>query len=178
MTKRVVLAIVLVAALSGCTQRIPNKVTEDEYAIYSAWVTSYFSKKPPANLYFSSRTGPSDPVDAPCRTELAKDGVSWSLIKQLHALGEAEFPLDFYAPPHMQISWAYKEVDMPPPGLPEGSFHWIGFSRVAFNRHHTEALFSYFDACFYGDCGQGRHVLARKINGKWNFRGVGCVEVS
>jgi len=177
MTVRTLFVLASIAVLSSCARQIPNKVTADEYALYSEWTTTHFGKNPPDHLYFSSRTGVFDPLEAPCKTTLEKDGVNWSLIKQLHALGEAEYPVNFYSATNLQIPWSYKEVDIAP-DLPPGTFHLITFSRVAFNRDHTEALFGFFDACAFGECGHGGYIQSRKQDGKWSFRAVGCVMVS
>jgi len=165
-----------IGVLCGCAPEIPNKVGADEYALYSDWTVAKFAKKPPEHLYFSSRTGAFDPLDAlqgSCQAALEKDGVSWSLMKQLHALGAAQYPLDFGSAANLQIPWSYKEVDSPP-DLPPGRFHLITFSRVAFNRDHTEALFAFFDACAFDLCGRGGYVQGIKQIGKWNFHPGSC----
>jgi len=166
-----------IAALSSCARQIQNRVTPNEYALYSEWTTSHFGKNPPEHLYFSSKTGVFDPLDVSCKTTLEKDGVKSSLMNQMHALGEAEYPLNFYAASNLQIPWSYKEVEIAP-DLPLGTLHLITFSRVAFSRDHSEALFGYFDACAPGDCGHGGYIEGNKIHGKWSFRAVGCVILS
>ena len=177
MVRRMTLALWAMTALSACTRQIPNKVTADEYALYSAWTTAHFGKSAPEHLYFYSHTGVFDPLQKACQPALAKDGVSWALIKQLHALGEAEYPLDFYSPTNLKIPWSYKEVDIAPDSSKE-TFHLITFSRVAFNSDHAAALFGFFDACAFGDCGHGGYIEGREQNGEWSFRSVGCVTVA
>jgi len=54
-----------------------------------------------------------------------------------------------------------------------GTYRIVGFSRVAFNRVHTEALFAISDSCG-GLCGGGGARLARRENGKWTFRTTVC----
>jgi hypothetical protein len=166
-----------IAFLPGCTRQIPNKVTADEYAIYSEWTTAHFKKNPPEHLYFSIRTGIFDPLDAPCKGQLEKVGDRRQMMSQLHALGDAEYPLDLDSPDHLHIPWSYKAVDTAP-DLAPGSFHMITFSRVAFSRDHTEALFGVFDACAFGDCGRGGYIEGSQKNGSWSFRPVGCVVIS
>ena len=163
--------------LAGCSPSIPNKVTPDEYALYSDWATQHFAAKPPEHLFFSSRTFVFDPL-APggCGDRLhADNAVPWSLIKQLHAAGEAEYPLDFYPPSRLRIPWSYKEVDTLPSESP-GTYHLIGFSRVAFNRDHTQALFGISDSCG-GLCGDGGARFARRESGMWTFHTVNCTWV-
>ena len=79
---------------------LQNNVTSDEYAVYSEWMKAYFSKGAPSNLYVGSRTFVFDPLSSSgCGNTLhANTGVPWSLIKQLHQLGEAEFRLAVYSP--------------------------------------------------------------------------------
>jgi hypothetical protein len=88
----------------------------DEYTLYSDWATQYLAAKPPEHLFFSSRTFVFDPLSTGgCGDRLhAEDAVPWPLIKQLHAVIEAEYPLDFYSPGRLKIPWPYLEVD----GLP------------------------------------------------------------
>jgi hypothetical protein len=82
--------IACVFALAGCSPNVPNKVTPDEYQLYSEWTIQHFAVKTPDHVFFSSRTFTFDPLERfGCGDRLHKDnGVSWSLIKQLHALGE------------------------------------------------------------------------------------------
>jgi hypothetical protein len=173
MTLRLLVALVSIAVLSGCAREIPNRVGADEYALYSEWTVAHFGKNPPEHLYFSSRTGAFDPLQTSCQASLEKDGVNRSLMNQLHGLGEAQYPLDFGSSANLQIPWSYKEVDTAP-DLAPGTFHLITFSRVAFNRDHTEALFAFFDACAFGECGQGAYIQGTKQGGKWNFHPGSC----
>jgi hypothetical protein len=50
----------------------------------------------------------------------------------------------------------------------------IGFSRVAFNPDHTQALFGISDSCG-GECGKGGARFARRENGKWTFHALNCI---
>lgn len=163
--------------LSGCSQSIPNKVMPDEYILYSDWATHRFAAKPPDHLFFSSRTFVFDPLSTGgCGDRLhADNAVPWALIKQLHAVGEAEYPLDFYSPNRLRIPWAYREVEGLPSEQP-GTYHLIGFSRVAFNRDHSQALFGISDSCG-GQCGGGGALFGRRENGKWSFRALNCIWV-
>lgn len=173
MMTRLVFVLCWIALLCGCAPQIPNRVTADEYQIYSAWATARFAKNPPDHLYFSGRTGVFDPSHFACGTELEKSGVSSSLAKQLRALGDAEYSLGLDSPTKLQIPWNYKQANASP-DLPPGTFHLITFSRVAFNRSHTEALFAVFDACAFDRCGHGGYIEGIKQNEKWGFRPVGC----
>ena len=177
-TNLLITIVLSIVAFSGCARQIPNKVTADEYAVYSAWATGHFVKNPPQQLYFSSRTGVFDPLADPWKSCLQKDGASESQMKQLHVLGDAQYALDFYQSSNLQIPWSYKEVDRVP-DLEPGTFRLITFSRVAFTRDHSGALFAFFDACAAGECGSGGYVQGQKQGGKWIFHNLsGCVELS
>jgi hypothetical protein len=169
------LPLVCLAALASCQPAIPNRVTAEEYSLYSALAVQHFAGKPPERLFFSSRTLIFDPLERyGCGDRLhASNGVSWSLIKPFHALGQAQYPLDFYDGSNLRIPWPSKEVDGFPPDAP-GTYRFIGFSRVAFNRDHSEALFAISDSCG-GDCGSGGARRARRENGKWTFQTLDCV---
>jgi hypothetical protein len=160
--------------VAGCAPSVPGKVTPDEYELLSAWTRQHFGQKPPERFFVSSRTFVFDPLQSyGCGDRLhAHDGVPWSLIKRLHALGEAEYPLDFYTAGRLQIPWPYREVDDLPADKP-GTYHLIGFSRVAFNHDHSMALFAVSDSCG-GLCGGGGARMARRENGKWTFRTTSC----
>jgi hypothetical protein len=45
------------------------------------------------------------------------------------------------------------------------AYGYLTFSRIAFNRHLTEAFFYTEHIC--GMCGEGKFVLMRKVEGKW-----------
>ena len=179
LARRGVAVIAFAVALSGCGGRIPNKVSSDEYEVYSAWVNTHFSHRAPSNLYISTDTFIFDPIEKTIgcsSTEMVeKAGVPSSLIRQLHALGEAEYPLDVDSPTsQLRIAWNYKAADdwqlLSEEHL---QFQVVGFSRVAFNRAHTKALFAVIDTCG-GLCGWGTAVYARKENGAWVFENGGC----
>jgi hypothetical protein len=174
--KKCIALIALIASLAGCKAQIPNQVTADEYAIYSAWLNKYLSKNPPNSLYLSSRTFEFPPESSGCTNRrLQKAGVPLSLIKPLRELGDAEYRLDFdYPQKKLSIPWNYKvaaELEL----IPEErlQYKWIGFSRVAFNRAHDKALFAISDVCG-GLCGTGGTVYAHRENGAWLFKNGGC----
>jgi hypothetical protein len=172
------LAASCVAVLAIRAPHIPNKVTTDEYAVYSAWTAAHFLKNGPDQLdrlYFKDRTFKFDPIEPfGCGNALHdQSGVSWSLVKQLSALGDAEYGLDFDSPTNLQIPWKYEPVDRAP-DLRLGAFHMLSFSRVAFNHEHSQALFAISDACAAGLCGKGGAVFAQKQGDKWVFRGTAC----
>ncbi|HLM83045.1 MAG TPA: hypothetical protein VK302_20780 [Terriglobales bacterium] len=178
-TRNSIAVMAFVVVLVGCNARIPNNVTPDEYAVYSEWMKAYFSKSAPSNLYVGSRTFVFDPLSSSgCGNTLhANAGVPWSLIKQLHALGEAEFRLAVYSPgTSLYIPWNYRVVDdwRLAPEQP-GSYRLVSFSRVAFDHAHSQALFAFSDTCG-GDCGHGGPIYAHKNKGARVFESVaGCV---
>jgi hypothetical protein len=172
-TMKTCLAIVaLVLTLEGCNGRIPNSVSADEYEIYSEWLKVHFVKEAPGNLYISSRTFVFDPLK---ETNACRTGMPLPLIKQLHALGEAEYRLpDAYSPARLGIPWNYKIVDdWRLVSEESGSYRLIAFSRIAFDTTHKNALFAVSDACG-GLCGHGGAVYAHKQNGAWVFEDGGC----
>jgi hypothetical protein len=175
--KQCIALIALIASLAGCKARIPNSVTADEYAIYSAWMNHYLSKHAPNSLYLSTRTFA---FPSGCRNEkIQKAGVPLSLIRPLRELGDAEYGLEFdhYPEKKLLIPWNYKVVSewelIPEERM---QYKWIGFSRVAFNRAHDKALFAINDVCG-GLCGTGQTVYAQKNSGTWVFENGGCLWV-
>lgn len=164
---------VLWLGIAGCTPQIPNKITPEEYELYNAWVLQHFESAAPVHLYFDTRTFPLDPFsNGGCGDTLHKEGVSWSMIKQLHVLGEAQYPLDFYSRgQNIKIPWDYSEIETL--GKVTSDSHIIGFSRAAFSRSKNEALFGISDACG-GLCGYGGYRYGEKVSGKWKFRKIGC----
>ena|SRR5258708_1509926 len=178
--KKCIALIALIVSLAGCQAQIPNSVTADEYAIYSAWMNHYFSKHAPNSLYLRSRTFEFPPESGGCTNEkIQKAGVPLTLIKPLRKLGDAEYRLDFdYPQKKLLIPWNYKVADEWEL-ISEERMHykWIGFSRVAFNRAHDKALFAISDVC--GSlCGTGGPVYAHKENGAWVFENGGCIWIS
>jgi hypothetical protein len=180
MTKCIAL-IALIASLAGCKTQIPNSVTADEYAIYSAWLNHYFSRHAPSNLYLRSRTFEFPTESGGCTNKMMqKAGVPLSLINPLRELGDAQYRLDFdYPKKKLIIPWNYKVADewelIPEERL---QFKWVGFSRVAFNRAHDKALFAVMDVCG-GLCGKGGSVYAHKENGAWCLKMpvvFGCID--
>ena len=177
------MAIVLSGGMISCAfePHISNRITPDEYEIYSAWLQQHFVKQPPKNLFILSRTLIFDPeaaTNSGCANALRQAGVSGRLIAQLHALGDAEFLMRVYPTldKNLHIPWPYEEIDTLPWPEP-GPYRAISFSRVAFNRQHNEALLSVSDLCG-GLCGHGGALIAHKEHGQWNFRSIGCVWVS
>jgi hypothetical protein len=158
--------------LQGCN-RIPNRVMDREYEVYSAWTKEYVKTTHPNPLYIYSRTGGFDPLSPNgCGDRLhIQDGVAWSLIKQLHALGDAQYPLDVYQHgSHPLTDGDYEEINSPPKVSQQPQVHAVTFTRVAFNEAGTEALFAVSATCGLSECGSGGAILARKIDENWNFR--------
>jgi hypothetical protein len=156
---------------------ISNSVSDEEYSLYSAWVKNHF-KEQPRRLLLESRTFIFDPLGpASCNAKIleAQGHVSPSLLRALHDLGEAEYPVDTrkFELPAFRIPWKYEESE----GLytnPSPPFRLIAFSRVAFNRDRSEAFFAVSNSCG-GLCGGGA-LLAIRRQGEWVFRSdLGCV---
>jgi hypothetical protein len=154
----------------GCTPKIPDKVTTKEIDIYREWLKQRFAGKAPEQLYLDDQSFAFDPLARlGCGNAMHKaDHVPWSLIKALHALGNADFEVDV-SPATMQLPWKYQVLNVRhfPPASP--ALHVIGFSRVAFNGSGTQALFAFSDACAAGLCGGGSAVLANKNGPNWEF---------
>ena len=172
------LALILAAATIGCDlvqARIPNVTGPEEYEIYSAWVRQFFAKQKPQDLYILNQTfvfDPQDPARSGCSHALPRAEVSPSLVKQLHALGGAQFKLDSNSfDRNLTGPWPHTMVDTFPSAA--SGFQAVGFSRVALNRQHSEALFSVKYVCG-GLCGNGGPLLAKNAKGAWTFRSVGC----
>jgi hypothetical protein len=178
---RLMAALCFIIFLAGCTSAIPNKITPEEYELYSQWTTQHFPKEAPKHLYLAPRTIVFRVFGRGCSEGLQKQGVDKSLINAFAALGQAEFPLDLYDQKNMRIPWPYIEAE---PGFiertaPNVEITYLRVSRVAFNRSHTEALFEFSEAsCAGGECSYGGARYARKEKGKWTFRSVGCQWVS
>jgi hypothetical protein len=179
MTKSIVV-LTLFAALT-CSLRIPNRIAPEEYGVYSDWMKFHFSKNEPINLYLRSSTVAfHPPPDAPCgEKDLHIAGVPWALINQFHALGTVEYRLDVFSQDtKLAVPWSYKMFDPqhPPPPVPtelQERGRLVEFSRVAFNRGHTEAFFFVMDTCG-PRCGTDDDVYAHKESGGWVFKNVGC----
>jgi hypothetical protein len=168
-----------VALLVGCRDRatpIPNWVTDEEYSVYSAWIKHHFKEQPP-RLLLASRTFIFDPL-APttCGQALQPRGeMSSSLLRALHDLGEAEYPVRIgkFQLPAFKIPWNLEEWDRA--RNPPGPFRLIAFSRVAFNRDRSKALFAVSNTCG-GLCGGGGALVAIREKDEWVLRSdPGCV---
>jgi hypothetical protein len=173
--RQVLVIVALVVTLAGCDARVSNKVTPDEYHVYSDWMRLRYSKTTPDNLYLRTHTFAFPTVsDLNFRVAMDKAGVASSLVKQLQVLGDAEYGVDFDSQQtYLRLPWNFKEVDdfrlIP---LDRGQYDLIGFSRVAFNRAHDHALFA-VDVICGGLCGTGEVVSARKASGGWLFENSG-----
>lgn len=154
----------------GCTPKIPNQITSREMDLYRNWLKRQFANKAPEHLYLDDQTFVFDPLrQEGCANALHKnDGVSNSLIRELHNLGNADYEIDV-SPASMKLPWPYQVLNVRNlPSAAEG-LHMISFSRVAFDRSGTEALFAVNDLCG-PQCGAGRAISARKENGAWKFK--------
>lgn len=167
-----------VALLAGCggSTPIPISVTDEEYSVYSAWIRHHFKEQPP-RLLLASRTFIFDPL-APNGCGKAfetQTHVNLSLLRELHNLGEAEYPIRTgkFQLPAFKIPWKYEERDRQPTDR-SGPFQLIAFSRVAFNRNKSEALFAVSNSCG-GLCGGGGALYAVREKSEWVFRpDLGC----
>ena len=163
--------------LSGCERpKIPNAVSDREYAVYSAWINQHFEKRAPKALFLYSRTAIFAPHGSyGCGDALQKeDRVSKELVGQFDALGTAEYPLDFNDYRHnFKIPWSFKEINSPPVE-PESGYDALVFSRVAFSRAGDEALFTAADQCAGGQCGGGSALNAHQTAGIWRFHATHC----
>ena len=81
----------------GCgSPSLPNKVTPDEYEIYTAWVNQHFEKNPPKKISFNASTiNEKSLYTGNCGEALRKDGVSQSMIEALAKRNGTFYPLDF-----------------------------------------------------------------------------------
>ena len=152
----------------GCTPKIPAKVGIEELNLYHEWLKHYFGSKAPTQLYLDDQTFIYDPLDPKRGQALPKgSAVPSSLARQLHALGNAEYPVEV-ASVGMNLPWPYQVLNPRVLPAPATGLHIISFSRVGFNRSLTEALFAISDSCG-GECGHGGPVHAVKQNGAWQF---------
>lgn len=173
-----VFSAVATVMLTGCRSAasIPGRVSDQEYALYAAWTTHALMNEQSKALFFYSRTMPFDPSNTCGRLIHSEDNIAWAMIRQLYALGTAEYPLDLRGNHPFRISWEYKEIDRPPAD-PSVGYHAVTFSRAAFNRAGDEALFSVSDSCAAGQCGGGSAVLAHRTHGTWQFQRLHCAWV-
>jgi hypothetical protein len=183
-TTHVIAWFLVVASLwtSGCQERaaaIPASISDEEYGVYAAWLKRHF-KKPPSRLLLSDRTFIFDPLGADrCNVkDLQAQGVSFSLLKRLHEVGEAEYVLHtgkFQQDP-FKIPWSYEEWSRW--SKASEPFRLILFTRVAFNRSRSKAFFAVNDVCG-GLCGSGGPVFASRKGGDWTLSSnVGCFWIS
>ena len=185
---RILFASALILFVSGCTPQIPNKVTTEEYAVYRSVLAQRFESRPPKQLILPSRTTVEDPLASgmpnACGDKIHKAGVSWALIKELHEVGSAEYPLSFgYVPDSGSPKIPEKSLTVSEGiGLysdykvKRGEFNLFQFTRVAFNRTKTEGLFFFEES--NGQNGWGGYRLAKLVDGQWTFEKVGCDWVS
>ena len=169
MARTLATALVFIAVmLTAYAQQIPNSISRDEYAMYSAFLKSSFAKRPPQHLFISSHT--FSYADA-CGRAHAKAVVPDSLVQQLRAFGKTEYKLELSPQGrNLRIPRRYKAVDdwRHVPEKP-GIYWLVTFSRVAFDGTHTKALFAYRSSCATGQCGGGGGVYANKEKGAWVF---------
>lgn len=162
---------------SDVSSSIPNKVTDEEYALYAAWISHHF-KEQPERLLIDDRTITYDPLGpglCGARTLMQAGRGDDALLRALHELGEAQYPVDAYKFRNQpfRIPWKF-EVSDRLSGDPAPPFRLIAFSRVAFNRDGTRALFAVSNSCG-GLCGGGGPLLATRQNGVWVFNAnLGC----
>lgn len=169
--------------MPGCRDRampIPTSVSDEEYSLYSAWLRNHFKEQPP-RLLVASRTfvfDPLGPQGCNAKTLETQAHISSSMLRALHVLGEAEYPVRTgkFQLPEFRIPWKYEESEglYTNPPLP---FRLIGFSRVVFNRERSKAFFAVSDSCG-GLCGGGGPLIAIRKEGAWLFNyDLGCAWV-
>lgn len=154
----------------GCTPKIPNQITSQEMDLYRDWLKQHFANKAPDHLYLDDQTFVFDPLrEQSCGKNLHRnDDVSNSLMRELHNLGNADYEIDI-SPESMKLPWSYQVLNVRHLPSSAQEAHVISFSRVAFDRAGTEALFAVNDLCG-SQCGAGRAVSARKENSAWKFK--------
>ncbi len=162
--------LVLSCVTLGCTPKIPNQITSREMDLYRGWLKQRFANQAPERLYLDNQTFVFDPLrDAACGKSLHKnDGVSNSLMRELHNLGNADYEVDV-SPESMKLPWPHQVLNVRHMPSASSGMHIVSFSRVAFDRSGTEALFAVNDLCGL-QCGAGHAVSARKENGEWTFK--------
>ena len=158
----------------GCSDGaavIPNAITDEEYSVYSSWLRLHF-KEQPSRLLLASHTFIFDPIDRRCgaTTPDGQARTSTSLLRALHNLGEAVYPVrtDKFKRLPFKIPWDYEESERLPEH-PSQPFRLIAFSRVAFSQRRSEAFFAVSDSCG-GLCGGGGALLAIREQGEWTFK--------
>jgi len=137
--------------------------------LYREWLKQRFADKAPEHLYLDDQTFVFDPLrQEGCRGLHKSDGVSNALMRELHKLGNADYEVDV-SPASMKLPWTYQVLNVR--HLPSATerLHMISFSRVAFDRGGTEALFAVNDLCG-AQCGAGQAISAKKENGAWKFK--------
>ncbi len=179
----------LLTVLTGCGQRIPSVVSPAEFEVYSAWIKHAYKKQPEGMLYLATETSIQQ-LDR-CKEKLRRQGVD-SLRQQLADLGQAKYV--FQPQQSILSSWPFKEAEeFPPRWLPVGAFRYVQFTRVAFNRERTQALFavavergyhfSNNDGPKIGGVGgqteigggSGGALIARRQKGTWSFSDMQCI---
>lgn len=155
---------------NACTPKIPNQITSQEVDLYRGWLKQRFQNQAPEHLYLDNQTFVFDPLrETACGKALHKsDGISNSLMRELHNLGNADYEIDV-SPESMKLPWPHQVLNVRRlPSAAQG-LHIISFSRVAFDRSGAQALFAVNDLCGL-QCGAGHAVAARKENGTWVFK--------
>src|SRR5690348_1858159 len=99
------LIFVLASLAVGCTPKIPNHLTSQEMDLYRDWLKQRFANQAPEHLYLDDQTFVFDPLrQEGCANALHKnDGVSNSLMRELHNLGNADYEIDV-SPASMNLS--------------------------------------------------------------------------
>ena len=168
--------------LSGIIGRFLNRRRDRcgfRWILYTPHGSNITSRSSPPRLILESRTFISDPLRPyGCGKTLAQAHVSSRLVRALHDLGEAEYPVrtDKFRLPPYRIPWTYEEWDRLPP-YPPDRFRLIRFSRVAFNGDRSQGLLAVSDSCGRL-CSGGGALIAMREQGEWGFRSVlGCVWV-
>jgi len=167
-------AFVILALTASCRRAAPisNEVSDDEYALYAAWINRHF-KEQPQRLLLQDQTFIFDPlgqngcVQNP-REKLDRTAVA--MLQQYRLLGSAIYAVltGHFQRPESRVKWRYEESRGFPTEDQARPYSLIAFSRAVFDSSHTRAFFAVSDSCG-GLCGYGGLVSAHREHGKWIF---------
>jgi hypothetical protein len=168
------LALILLSLTGSCRQAasIPNSVSDDEYALYAAWINHHF-KEQPQRLLLQSVTFQFDPLaENGCLQHRngKLDRTALEMLGQYRPLGSAIYPVQTgrLQRSESRVKWRYEELRFFTREDPTGVYSLVSFSRAVFNESHTRAFVAVSDACG-GLCGRGWLVTAHRQNGQWIF---------
>lgn len=174
---------------NACTSALPNTISPDEYAGYSAWLTTHVEheKDRAQEILIESRTFPMK-YRVP---DIEHCHLPKRLLQPLLNAGDAEYRIYSGCPNEcITTPFEFRLVDEAPRQGTMKSFELISFTRIAFTGDRSEGLFSVWanhrcerlegasDSTF--ECGGGIGVFVRaiKTGGHWEFHQAStCVSV-